>query len=156
MVVLSSVSGSYILNKIWWLDNAIKSSNCFILLSGTEKGYIPWAPLHLGETMWLNSDWWYWPKVKYATFSELAIKYPSQLPPYFFSISMSKKVAELCNVRSLDKWGFFFEEKHWGKPSDQEYINRARQELERKIFTGFSHCNLGICLLQQYTLAYFD
>lgn len=104
------------------------------------------------------TEFWrrYWPKVKYVTFSELAIKYPSQLPPYFFSISMSKKVAELCNVRSLDKWGFFFKEKHWGKPSDQEYINRARQELERKIFTGFSHCNLGICLLQQYTLAYFD
>lgn len=54
MVVLNSVSESYILNKIWWLDNAMSYPNYFIILSGTEKGYNSWTSLHLGETVRLN------------------------------------------------------------------------------------------------------
>ena len=55
MVVLNSVLGSYILHKMWWLDNAMSSPNYFIILSGTEKSYIPWTSLHLGGTVGLNS-----------------------------------------------------------------------------------------------------
>lgn len=51
MVVLNYISGSYVLNEMWWPDHAMNSPNYFIFLPGTEEGCIPWIPLHLDGTM---------------------------------------------------------------------------------------------------------
>lgn len=123
MVVLNSVLGSYILHKMWWLDNAMSSPKLFYYpLRHREKLH----SLDLLTSRWdCETEFWLMVlgKNKVHHFQDCPLNIPHNLPPPFSPAPVVKKVTDLYNVRSLDKCAPCLEENHSETPPDQKYMH---------------------------------